>query len=80
MQTFSLLSTLALALAGIGTYGVIANQTQRRLPELAIRIALGASRASVYRTVIGSGMTPVLAGILSGMGIALVFTRLLRGT
>jgi putative ABC transport system permease protein len=79
MQIFSLLSTLALALAGIGTYGVIANQTQRRFPELAIRIALGASRASVYRTVIGSGMTLVVAGILSGMGISLVLTRLLRG-
>jgi predicted permease len=79
MQVFSLLSTLALALAGIGTYGVITNQTQRRFPELAIRVALGASRASVYRTVIGSGMTLVFVGILSGMGIALVFTQFLRG-
>ncbi len=79
MQIFSLLSTLARALAGIGTYGVISNQTQRRFPELAIRIALGASRASVYRTVVGSGMTLVLAGILGGMAIALVFPRLLRG-
>jgi putative ABC transport system permease protein len=79
MQVFSLLSTLALALAGIGTYGVVVNQTQRRIPELAIRIALGASRASVYRAVIGPGMAVVLVGILGGLGLALIFTRLLRG-
>jgi macrolide transport system ATP-binding/permease protein len=79
MQVFSLLSALALALAGVGTYGVIVNQTQRRIPELAIRIALGASRASVYRAVIGPGMAAVLVGILGGLAIALIFTRLLRG-
>jgi putative ABC transport system permease protein len=79
MQVFSLLSTLAVALAGIGTYGVVVNQSQRRIPELAIRLALGASRASMYRAVIGPGMTVVLVGILSGLGIALIFTRLLRG-
>ena len=79
MQVFSLLSTLALALAGIGTYGVVVNQSQRRIPELAIRLALGASRASMYRAVIGPGMTVVLVGILSGLGIASIFTRLLRG-
>jgi predicted permease len=79
MQVFSLLSALALALAGVGTYGVIVNQTQRRIPELAVRIALGASRASVYRAVIGPGMAAVLVGILGGLAIALIFTRLLRG-
>jgi len=79
MQVFSLLSALALALAGIGTYGVIVNQTQRRVPELAIRIALGASPTSLYRAVLGPGMAAVLVGILGGLAIALIFTRLLRG-
>jgi putative ABC transport system permease protein len=76
---FGLLSVLALGLAGVGTYGVVVNQTQRRIPELAIRLALGASRAAMYQSVIRPGMTLVLVGILSGLGIALIFTRLLRG-
>jgi len=78
MSVFSLLSALALALAAIGTYGVVVNQTQRRIPELAIRVALGASRASLYRVVIGPGMTTVLLGVIGGVGIARIFTSLLR--
>lgn len=79
MNLFSLLSAIALILAAIGTYGVIANQTERRIPELGIRIALGAGRGDVYRTVIQAGSVPTAAGIIAGLLIAVAFTRLLRG-
>ncbi|HEY2015128.1 MAG TPA: ABC transporter permease, partial [Bryobacteraceae bacterium] len=79
MLVFSLLSAIALVLAAIGTYGVVANQTQRRIPELGIRIALGAGPRDICRAVIGSGMAPVLLGIAGGVGIALIFTRFMSG-
>jgi predicted permease len=78
MVVFGLLSGIALSLAAIGVYGVIANQTQRRIPELGIRIALGAGRSDVYRSVIGPSMGAVTVGIGIGASIALLLTRLMR--
>jgi putative ABC transport system permease protein len=79
MVVFGLLAAIALILAAIGTYGVVAHQTQRRIPELGIRIALGARDADVYRAVIGAGAPSVLIGIVAGAAVALAFTRLMRG-
>jgi putative ABC transport system permease protein len=76
---FGLLAAIALLLAAIGTYGVVAHQTQRRIPELGIRIALGARNADVYRAVIGAGAPSVLTGIVAGAAVALAFNRLMRG-
>jgi putative ABC transport system permease protein len=62
---------LALTLAAIGLYSVIAYGVAQRQQELGVRIALGASRAHVVRLVMGSGVRLVVAGVLIGTAIAL---------
>ena len=62
------LGALALLLAVMGLYGVVAYVTARRVPELAIRMALGARRGDVLRLVLGQGASLALIGI--GVGLA----------
>ena len=74
ITTFSL---LALVLASIGLYGVIAYGVAHRSRELAIRTALGARPADLARLVLQHGFLLVLPGLLIGLGAALVFMRVL---
>ena len=66
---------LALALAAIGLYSVIAYGVAQRQKELGVRIALGASRGSVVRLVVGGGVRMVIIGIAIGGIIALWASR-----
>ena len=78
----SLLGTfaaLALLLAAIGIYGVIAYSVQRRRRELGIRIALGASRDRVIGMVMRQGMTLTLTGAALGLAASSLLTRVLSG-
>lgn len=74
----------ATALAALGLYGVIALAAARRRQEIAIRIAVGASRPDVFRMVIGQAARLTLAGVavgaFGGMEIERVITSLLYGT
>ncbi len=74
-----LFGALALALAAIGIYGVMAFGVRRRTREIGVRMALGADRRALVRMVVGRGLRLSGAGLLLGLVAALVLTRLIRG-
>jgi putative ABC transport system permease protein len=78
IQLFGLFSFLALALAAAGIYGVMAYAATRRTNEIGIRMALGAQRGDVVRMMLREGLSPVLLGLVTGLSVAMVLTRLLR--
>jgi len=71
-------SALALILAGIGIYGVIAYGVSQRTYEIGLRMALGAQAGRVMRLVISEGLVMALTGVLIGLGGALLVARLIR--
>jgi predicted permease len=69
---------LALAMAGAGMYSVISFLVSQRTSEIAIRVALGASRAAIVRTVLGTTGLWVVAGMAGGLGLGLAASTSLR--
>ena len=70
---------IALMLACVGIYGVMAYAVSERTHEIGVRVALGASEASVLRMVIGRGMLMAGAGFLIGLPVAFLLARMLAG-
>ena len=67
MSLLAAFAGIALLLASVGLYGVMALTVTQRTRELGIRLALGAQRADVFRLVLSQGMLLVLAGLIIGM-------------
>jgi predicted permease len=78
MQLFGAFAGLALLLAAIGTYGVLSYLVAQRRREIGIRMALGAGRETVLRSVMVHGLTLALIGLAAGLAAALVLTRLMK--
>ena len=76
LGTFAL---VALVLAVIGVYGVVAYAVAERTQEIGIRLALGAERSRVVRMIVSQGMMSVVAGIIGGLVGAAAATQLIAG-
>ena len=68
---------LALVLATVGLYSVVAYATRQRVKEIGIRMALGADRLSVLRAVVLDGLRPTLLGIAIGVAAAILLSHVL---
>ncbi len=77
MWLFVVFAGSALILAVIGTYGVVSYSAAQRTYEMGLRVALGATSASVFGLVLGQSLRIVLAGLAVGLVAAAALTRLL---
>jgi len=75
---FGAFAALALALAAVGIYGVIAYSVTQRRPEIGMRMALGAQWPDIFRLIVGHGMRLALIGIAIGVAAAIALTRLMK--
>ena|SRR6185312_5707340 len=80
MLVVGFFGVLALVLAAVGIYGIIAYSASQRTREIAIRIALGAQRGNVFGMVLGQGLRLALVGVLFGVLTTLLVGRVLAGS
>jgi putative ABC transport system permease protein len=76
MFLLSIFAAVALLLALVGVYGVLAYSVGRRTAEIGLRIALGATPRSVLTLIVGQGMRPIIVGIAIGMAGAVGLSHL----
>ncbi len=77
MTLLSIFSGVALALAAIGVYGLMAYTVQQRTPEIGLRMALGASPQQVRKMVVSQGMLLAVIGVVIGVAASLALARLM---
>jgi predicted permease len=71
---------LAVLLASLGIYGTVAYAVGQRTREIGIRVALGANKQDILRLVFSQGMKRVVYGLIAGLMLALVMTRVLASS
>jgi putative ABC transport system permease protein len=74
---FAIFAAIALLLASVGIYAVVAHAVSRRTREIGVRVALGAARTDIVRLVFAQGMLPPAIGMVLGMAAAAAVTRVL---
>lgn len=79
MEIVAAFAFTALLLAGLGIYGVISFIVDQRTREIGIRLALGAQRANILKTVLREGMGLALSGAAIGVAAALIASRWMAG-
>jgi predicted permease len=77
-QVVTLFGALALVLAALGLYGVVAYATVRRTGEFGLRMALGADGGTVVRLVVGDALRLLVGGLAVGLPAAFLATKLIR--
>ncbi len=77
MMLLTIFGAIALVLAAIGIYGLIAYSVQQRTQEIGIRMALGADRGVIRKMVVWDGMRLTLIGMVVGIGASFGLTRLI---
>ena len=77
MLLFSLFGGVALALAAVGLFGLVAYEVTQRSREIGVRMALGAEQGHVVRLMVSQGAKPVAIGLVIGIFASLLVTRLL---
>jgi len=78
MSLLAVFAALALLLAGVGIYALIAYTVSRRTQEIGLRMALGADRNQIMRLVVGRGLIVGVVGIAIGLPASVAVTRLMR--
>jgi putative ABC transport system permease protein len=69
---------IALALASVGIYGVVAYSVAQRRQEIGVRMALGSTRSQISQLFLKRTLTAALIGLAGGVAVSLLMTRLLR--
>jgi predicted permease len=77
LALFAVFAVLAALLAAIGLYGVLSSIVRQRVPEIGMRMAVGATPANIFRLVIGHGLALSAAGIATGLFAAFLLTRVI---
>jgi predicted permease len=77
-ELLAIFAGLALALAAIGTYGILSYSVSERTKEIGIHMALGATRGSVLGMILGQGLRLTLIGLVTGLVASFGLTRLLQ--
>ena len=75
----SLLGAIALVLAMVGIYGVVSYFVTQRNHEIGVRLALGATPQRIWQLVVRRGLGPIVVGLVVGLGMSFVTTRVIAG-
>jgi putative ABC transport system permease protein len=79
MLVFAVFAVVALTLASVGLYGVVAHGVTERTHEIGVRMALGAEARHVLRLVVRQGLSMALIGMAIGIGASLALSRWIEG-